>query len=123
MSNSQSTTRYLFPARLRVKSRQDFDAAFARGKVIADATLVVQVMRESVSETQTRLGLSLSKKVGNSPIRNRWKRLIREAFRLNHAQLPTGYMLVIRPRKGAKPEFYPIQQSIRNLARRLARQR
>jgi ribonuclease P protein component len=121
VSNSPSTTRYRFPSRLRVKSRQDFDAVFARGKVIADATLVVQVLRDA--ECETRLGLSLSKKVGNSPVRNRWKRLIREAFRLNYPQLPAGYMLIIRPRKGAKPEFYSIQQSIRNLARRLARQR
>lgn len=43
----------------------------------------------------TRLGLSVPRKVGSNVRRNRLKRLVREAFRLNHAALPTGLDLVV----------------------------
>jgi ribonuclease P protein component len=49
----------------------------------------------------TRLGLSVSRKVGSAPHRNRIKRRIREAFRLNRPSLPVGYdlVVVVRPHR------------------------
>lgn len=44
---------------------------------------------------QTRLGVTVSKKVGNSPTRNHIKRRIREAFRLTRPSLPVGFDLVV----------------------------
>ncbi|MEM8735978.1 MAG: ribonuclease P protein component, partial [Planctomycetota bacterium] len=52
---------------------------------------------------------------------NRWKRLIREAYRAQKHQLPSGLLLVARPRKGAEPDLEQIRQAIRNLSRRLDR--
>jgi ribonuclease P protein component len=48
----------------------------------------------------SRLGISCSCKFGSSVERNRFKRMVREAFRT--AQLPTGVDLNIRPRSKAK---------------------
>ena len=45
-------------------------------------------------------------------MRNRWKRLIREAFRLQKLQLPEGIDFVVRPKKGAVPEFHRIKQAL-----------
>jgi ribonuclease P protein component len=42
-----------------------------------------------------RLGISISRRVGTAPVRNRIKRLLREAFRLHRYDLPRGYDLVI----------------------------
>ena len=53
----------------------------------------------------TRLGLSVSRRVGNAVLRNRWKRIIREAFRTQRDELPVGLDLVVRPRRGATPVF------------------
>lgn len=108
-----------FPAESRLKRQADFAAVFKRGKVAADDVLVVHALRGESSKP--KLGLSISKKVGNSPQRNRWKRLIREAFRLNQHQLPQHQWIVVRPRRGAVPEFRAIEKSLLKLSRKLAR--
>ena len=69
--------------------------------------------------SQTRLGLSIGKRVGNAVVRNRWKRLIREAFRKQVGELPAGLDLVVRPRKGAHCEYRAIARSIGRLVLRL----
>ncbi len=108
-----------FPADSRLKRQADFAAVFKRGKVAADDVLVVHAMRGESSGA--KLGLSISKKVGNSPQRNRWKRLIREAFRLNQQQMPQRLWLVVRPRRGAAPEFHAIEKSLLKLSQKLER--
>ena len=49
----------------------------------------------------SRLGITVSRKAGNSVIRNKVKRLIREFFRLHKACFPRGYDILIVARKGA----------------------
>ncbi len=64
-------------------------------------------MYRSESEAgDTRLGISVSKKVGNSVIRHRIKRLIKEAFRLNQQHLKKGYDIVVIARQNALGKSY-----------------
>ncbi len=116
-----SQPRLTLPPTLRIKGRTDFNAVFEQGWVLSDAVLVVHILPRA--NQPSRLGISISKKVGSAPVRNRWKRLLREAFRLNQASLPPGLDLVVRPRKGARAEYHAIQASLRSLGRRAAGKR
>lgn len=107
-----------FPKSARLRRQVEFDRTYASKVYAADGVLVVNAIRSSVGET--RLGLSVSKKVGNAVVRNRWKRLIREAFRQQRLQFPAGIDLVVRPRKGARLDYRSVARSLPKLAQRCA---
>lgn len=116
-----------FPKSRRVVRQRDFDRTFKTGRVIADSALVVHATPNTLGHW--RLGLSMSRKVGNAVVRNRWKRLIREAFRRQfpseklsgQASPQACFDLVIRPRKGATADYQAIYKSLANCSRRLGR--
>jgi ribonuclease P protein component len=104
----------------RLRRQVDFDRVYERSAHAADEFLVVNACPNGLA--YSRLGLSVSRKVGGAVVRNRWKRLMREAFRLCRQQLPSGVDFVLRPRRGAKPDFHAIKQSLPRLAERVTRQ-
>jgi len=108
-----------FPKSARLVSKLDFDRVFKMGIVASDSMLVVHAVRNRPS--QSRLGLSISKQVGNSPQRNHWKRLIRESFRRQRTELPVGIDLVVRPKRGAVPDYHAVFESLRVLVLQLDR--
>ena len=63
-----------------------------------------------------RIGLSVSSRVGGAVVRNRWKRLLREAFRLHRDELPAGVDFVAIPRPGCEPELGWISEALVRLA-------
>ncbi len=109
------------PARFQKSDRllhqADFDRVHGSDYVAADEVLVIKAARNSTGKT--RLGLSVSRRVGKAVTRNRWKRLIREAFRGQAGQLPAGWDLVVRPRRGARPDARAIARSLPALMRRI----
>jgi ribonuclease P protein component len=78
----------------------DFDRVYRRGRAHGGRDLVVHAFPRG-DDGEPRLGLSVSRKVGGAVERNRIKRLIREAFRLELARLHPGYDIVVVARPGA----------------------
>lgn len=97
----------------RIRRQQDFDRVYRSGFFAADQVLVIRAVPNG--KNQSRLGLAISRKVGNAVVRNRWKRMIREVFRRNPDRYRLGLDLVIRPRKGAECVYANIEKSLPKL--------
>ena len=111
---------YSFPRSRRLLKKAEFDRVFARRRSQGDGMLVLYAAINDLE--YSRIGLVVSRKVGNSVVRSRWKRCIREAFRHAQHELPAGLDFVIVPRAGATPTMPRIQSSLLTLAHRLERQ-
>jgi ribonuclease P protein component len=108
------------PTACRLKRGADFERVFKQRRTASDELLVVHGRANELSFA--RFGLSVSRKVGSAVERNRWKRLLRDAFRLTRSELPPGVDLVLIPRTGIKPTLAGLKASLPRLAARVARQ-
>jgi ribonuclease P protein component len=89
----------------RLSRSGDFERAYRRGRSVANRHLVLYVFPRGNSD-DPRLGVSVSRRLGGAVVRNRVKRLLREAFRAHGDKLARGhdYVLVARPDAGALAE-------------------
>ena len=108
-----------FPKTVRLLSSAEFDRVFRRRCSLADSMLVVYGCEGE--NQQARLGLTVSRKCGGAVVRNRWKRALREAFRLTKHKLPLRIDLVVLPRPESTPNVDCLQASLQNLSWRLQR--
>ena len=94
-----------------------FRTVYGSGKSKADRYLVMFVYPNGLEGN--RLGISVSKRNGNSVVRSRLKRIIKEAFRLHAHQFQTGYDIVIIARGPSKDQkSTQMERSILGLAAR-----
>jgi len=107
------------PRALRIRHGRDFLRVYRRRCTAADQYLVVYGGPNGLGHP--RLGMSVSRKLGGAVLRNRWRRLLREAFRLIRPQLPPGLDLIVIPRPEAKPKLAALVASLPRLAERVAR--
>jgi len=89
--------RFSFPKKKRLLSNREFKAVLTNG-LRANDDLIVLYMAENDCG-YPRLGVSVSKWCGGAVVRNRLKRLLREAFRQNQYEIPAkfDYLLMISP--------------------------
>ena len=94
---------------------KDFQIIYKEVKSYANKYLVMYI-RENNTD-QNRLGISVSKKVGNSIVRHRLTRLIRESYRLNEAEFENSLDIVVVARPQAKDRTYQeIESALMHLA-------
>lgn len=109
-----------FPRECHIRRGADFQRAYRRRCAVSDELLVLHSCENGLAFA--RLGLSVSRKVGGAVVRNRWKRLLREAFRLSRRDLPAGIDLVVIPRQQVEPTLAGLLASLPALAKRAVRQ-
>lgn len=87
-----------------LKKNHQFRLVYNRGRSIANKYLVMYVLKNNTEAN--RLGISVSKKIGNSVVRSRVTRLIREAYRLSESNVKAGYDIVVIARAAMKGTTY-----------------
>ncbi len=86
----------------RLLKRADFSLCYTEGKKVYSRNFIAFVcekQKKTVTSAETRVGMAVTKKVGNAVARNRLKRLIREYCRKNQMSLPLAADVVITPKK------------------------
>lgn len=87
-----------------LKNNIDFKEIYHTGKSYANKYLIMYVNKNEWNKN--RLGISVSKKVGNSVVRHRITRLIRESYRLSEDSFCKGLDIIVVARAGAKGKGY-----------------
>ena len=82
-----------------LKNNRDFVNVYTSGKSYANKYLVIYTLKNN--SDRNRLGISVSKKVGNSVVRHKLKRLIKESYRLHEKMFNSGLDIVVIARKGS----------------------
>lgn len=101
----------------KIRKNIEFLNVYRHGKSYANKYLVMYVLNNKLDEN--RFGITVSKKVGNSVVRHRITRLIRECIRLQESNILTEYDIVIVARKAAKKKKYQdIESAFLNLCKR-----
>ena len=100
-----------------LKKNKDFQIVYRKGQSYANKYLVMYIYQNQ--SERNRLGISVSKKVGNSVVRHRLTRLIRESYRLNETLFERGLDIVVVARTGAKGRSYQeIESALLHLGQR-----
>ncbi|MDH7601055.1 MAG: ribonuclease P protein component [Armatimonadota bacterium] len=107
----------MLPQAARLKHKSDFNRVYGKGRSYP-TDLVVMYVAPSRSET-TRVGFSISSKVGKSVVRNRTRRLLREAVRLLLPRIKQNYdIVIVAKKKAAEADFDEICSAVEKLFRR-----
>ncbi len=99
-----------------LKSNIDFQHVYKKGKSYANKYLVMYILENN--KEINRLGISVSKKIGNSVVRHRVTRLIRESYRLHENIFNSGLDIVVIARKSASSvSYFEIESALLHLAK------
>ncbi|MDO5154328.1 MAG: ribonuclease P protein component [Eubacteriales bacterium] len=101
---------------ISLKNSLEFGNVYKRGKSYANKYLVMYIVDNNLGVN--RLGISVSKKVGNSVVRHRTTRLIREAYRLHKDELVIGKDIVVVARVNSKGRnYFEVESAFLHLAK------
>lgn len=101
-----------------LKKNQQFRAVYEKGISIANRYLVVYKLENGLK--RNRLGISVSKKVGNSVVRHHLARLVRENYRLSEDLYKEGFDIVVVARVAAKKaDYHKVGKSLNTLSKKL----
>ena len=99
-----------------LKKNIDFQNVYRNGKSYANRFLVVYILENHTE--RNRLGISVSKKVGNSVIRHHLTRLIRESYRLHEDMFDSGLDIVVIARATARNiSYHEVESALMHLGR------
>ena len=107
-----------FSKRVRLLKAREFERVFAARNAASNGWIALYGAANELGHP--RLGISVSRRVGGAVERNRWKRLLRESFRLEQHELPAMDIVCV-VRGQSPPPLGELRESLQTLASRIAR--
>lgn len=108
--NEAAPCRFFFRKENRLLKRADFLRVYGSGRVVRRSLVHVFLVEEPPGPDgevrPTRIGITATRKTGKAVRRNRARRLVREAFRLNLPAMKPGYSMVVNVMRGATTASY-----------------
>jgi ribonuclease P protein component len=107
-----------FPKQTRLLTAKEFELVFSTRVSAGNSALVLYGAANDLGHP--RLGLTVPRRIGGAVLRNRWKRLLREAFRLQQHELPAIDFVCV-PRAASPPDLRQLMESFTSLTQRIER--
>ncbi|WP_182696634.1 ribonuclease P protein component [Staphylococcus saprophyticus] len=98
----------------RIKKNSDFQFIYKKGKSVANRQFVIYT-EPNKALNHFRLGISVSKKLGNAVVRNRIKRAIRENFKIHKEDILPMDIIVIARQPAKDMDTLQIQASLEHV--------
>ena len=99
-----------------IKKNTDFVTVYRKGRSFSEGLFVMYAMKNGLS--YNRIGISVSKKVGNSVVRHHVTRLVREGYRLQEKRFNSGLDIVVVARSNAaSASFREVESALLHLGR------
>ncbi len=112
-------SRQSLPRAERLRKRREFVAIQGSGRKLHTEHFLVFVQARAGTDAAARMGVTVSRKVGGAVVRNRVKRLVREAFRRSKALFPRGLDVVFVAKRTAETaEYEQVKREIEGLCRK-----
>lgn len=99
----ENETDCCFPKKLRLLRTTEFRRVYTQRQSVAKGPLVMYGSHQVYRLNHVRVGISVSRRVGNAVVRNQWKRKLREAFRNAKAEFFEDFDVVIVVRASGTP--------------------
>jgi ribonuclease P protein component len=111
--------KFSFRPHEHLRRPMDFRRVYDRRRSASDSWLIVYACENGLPHR--RFGMSVSRKVGSAVIRNRLRRLYREAYRLTRDTLPPGLDIIVIPHGDGEPSLEELKRSLARLVGQIAR--
>ena len=94
-----------------IKKTEDFSLVYQKGHSCGNRLLVMYALKRDDNPTY-RLGISVSKKVGNSVVRHRLRRLIKECFRLHYLEWAAADIVVVARKEAVGKSYEDMEKAL-----------
>jgi len=101
-----------------LKKPSEFSKVYKRGKSYADKNIVIYYMPTQLG--MTRVGFSISKKVGNAVVRNRVRRFIKESLRVNFKNIGSCDLVFVARVRSSQVDYHEITRSLKYIFKKIS---
>ena len=108
---------YELPKSSIIRNKFEFNRVYSKGRSYVNQMMIIHLINSD--NVKGKVGFAVGKKIGNAVVRNRIKRLMREAYRISqHSINPNVSMILIARKPLIEAKSYLVQKALMNLCKK-----